>query len=82
MTDAGALSFAKDIRPLFTELDVAHMKPAGIDLSNRADVEAHADAIYRTVSEGSMPPASAGEVRWSPEMCDRFKKWREQGCRP
>jgi hypothetical protein len=82
MTDAGALSFAKDIRPMFTDVDVAHMKPKGIDLSSRADVETHADAIYRTVSEGSMPPPGTGGARWSPEMCDRFKQWQNQGCRP
>jgi hypothetical protein len=80
MTDPGALSFARDIRPMFTDLDVAHMKPAGIDLSDRADVEAHAAAIYETVSEGIMPPSSSGEARWSPEMCERFKQWQSQGC--
>jgi hypothetical protein len=58
------------------------MKPAGIDLSDRADVEAHADAIYRAVSAGSMPPPSSGEARWSPEMCERFEQWRTGGCRP
>jgi hypothetical protein len=82
MTDAGAFSFAKDIRPMFTDVDVAHMKPAGIDLSNKADVETHAEAIYRTVSEGEMPPPSSGEARWSPEMCERFKQWQSQGCPP
>jgi hypothetical protein len=35
--------------PLFTDLDVAHMKPVGIDLSSREDVSAHADAIHRTL---------------------------------
>lgn len=75
-----ALSFAKDIRPMFTDLDVDHMKPFGIDLSSKADVEKHADAIYTTVSEGSMPPPRAGEARWSAEMCDRFKQWQNQGC--
>jgi hypothetical protein len=82
MTDMGALSFAKDIRPMFTDLDVAHMKPAGIDLSNKADVETHAEAIYETVSGGSMPPPSSGEGRWSPEMCERFNQWRSQGFPP
>ena len=82
MADEGALSFAKDIRPMFTDMDVAHMQGAGIDLSDRAEVEAHADAIYETVSDGSMPPRNSGEERWSPEMCERFKKWHEQGCQP
>jgi len=82
MADEGALSFEKDIRPMFTDLDVAHMKPAGIDLSGYADVKANADAIYETVSTGSMPPPSSGESRWTDEMCERFKRWRDQGCPP
>ena len=34
MTDGAAPGFAKDIRPMFTDMDVDHMKPAGIDLSD------------------------------------------------
>jgi len=81
MTDR-TLSFAKDIRPLFTDLDVAHMKPAGIDLSSRDDVAARAGAIYETVSSGSMPPKSSGEPAWTPEMCATFQQWQAQGCPP
>ncbi len=77
-----AVGFAKDIRPLFTDMDVAHMKPAGIDLSSRDDVTAHADAIYATVSSGSMPPSSSGEPRWTDAMCALFKRWQTQGCPP
>lgn len=80
--DEGALSFERDIRPMFTDLDVQHMKPAGIDLSDFADVKTTADAIYSTVSGGSMPPPASGEARWSTEMCERFKRWVEQGCPP
>ena len=74
-----APGFAKDVRPMFTDKDVAHMKPLGIDLADAADVQAHADAIYSTVSDGSMPPRNSGEERWSPEMCERFKAWMEAG---
>jgi hypothetical protein len=77
----GTLSFAADIRPMFTDLDVDHMQPLGIDLSDRAGVEASADAIYAVVSNGSMPPPGSGQ-RWSPEMCARFKQWQTQGCPP
>jgi hypothetical protein len=80
MSDQTAVSFAKDIRPLFTDLDVAHMKRAGMDLSSHDDVTAHADAIYQTVSSGSMPPPSAGEPRWTEDMCALFKRWQTQGC--
>jgi len=67
---------------MFTEMDIAHMKRAGMDLSDRDDVAKHATAIYKTVSEGTMPPPNAGENRWTIEMCERFKEWLTQGCPP
>jgi hypothetical protein len=82
MTDDGKLSFATDIRPMFTDMDVEHMKAFDVDLSSRDDVEKHADAIYETVRGGTMPPPGSGEVRWTPEMCERFGRWRTQGFAP
>jgi hypothetical protein len=73
-----ALSFAKDIRPMFTQMDVDHMA-AFMDLSSRDSVFENADGIYETVAAGTMPPASSGETRWTAEMCDTFKRWSEQG---
>ena len=57
---SSALSFERDIRPMFTQLDVDHMS-AMIDLTNRDSVYESADSIYSTVSSGSMPPPSSGE---------------------
>jgi hypothetical protein len=83
MTDGEAsVSFAKDIRPMFTDMDVAHMKAAGLDLSDYAVVKRDADVIYATVSTGSMPPPPSGEARWTDDMCALFKRWQEQGCLP
>jgi len=78
-TDPASLSFARDIRPMFTDTDVEHMQAFGIDLSDKDDVETHADAIYQQVSAHTMPPPGAGE-QWTDEMCDRFKAWQTQGC--
>jgi hypothetical protein len=72
------LSFAQDVRPMFTDLDVDHMRKL-VDLSNRDSVFAQGAAIYATVSSGKMPPASSGEPHWTDEMCSRFKKWLDQG---
>ncbi|MGA8383787.1 MAG: hypothetical protein WB687_00710 [Candidatus Cybelea sp.] len=80
MTNGDPLSFARDIRPMFTDIDVAHMKIAGIDLSDRNEVMMHADAIYQTVSTGAMPPPSSGEAPWTADMCDRFKRWQAADC--
>ena len=79
MSNGDKPSFAADIRPMFTDIDVEHMKGFGIDLSDRKDVMAHADAIYGTVSTGAMPPPASGEARWTAEMCDRFKRWQGAG---
>ena len=78
---ADALSFAADIRPMFTAMDVDHMKHA-MNLSDRDSVYEHADAIYESVSSGHMPPPSSGEARWTSEMCAKFKSWKEQGAPP
>jgi uncharacterized membrane protein len=64
---------------MFTEMDVDHMQAFGIDLSERDDVETHADAIYQQVSAHTMPPPGTGE-QWTDEMCERFKAWQTQGC--
>ena len=74
------LSFAKDIRPMFSDKDVQHMMTS-FDLSNREDVMKNADAIYASVSEGWMPPPEEGET-WTPEMCAKFKEWEKQGFPP
>jgi hypothetical protein len=74
-----ALSFAKDIRPLFRdELDVEAMKPLGLDLSSYDDVRAQADNIVLRLEDGSMP---CDEV-WPKEQIDRFKTWISEGMAP
>ena len=81
MSVSATLSFAQDIRAMFTTMDVDHMKKA-MDLSDRASVFQHAQAIYESVSAGRMPPPSSGEPRWTPDMCAKFKQWQEQGGLP
>ena len=81
MSDATTLSFAKDIRPLFTDKDVDHMKRFGLDLSDHAHVKEKAEAILGTVTSGKMPPKGTGDP-WTPQMCDTFKRWMEAGCPP
>jgi len=82
MTDARALSFATDIRPLFTDTDVEHMKGFGLDLSSRDDVARRAKDIFSVVTAGTMPPPAEGGDPWSQEMCETFRQWMSQGCPP
>ena len=63
-----AASFAADIRPLFTDIDIDHMSWF-CDLTDHGDVKAHAEAILgrlQGTSGPSMPPASSGGP-WSDE---------------
>jgi hypothetical protein len=73
-----ALSFATDIRPLFRDEDIDCMKPMGIDLDDPAwmCVPANAQDVYRTVSDGSMPP----DEPWPADRVSLFKKWMDAGC--
>ncbi len=74
-----ALSFGKDIRPLFRdELDVETMKPFGLDLSSYDDVRSQAGNILARIEDGSMP--CDGE--WPKEQIDRFKQWMNEGMAP
>jgi hypothetical protein len=74
-----ALSFAKDIRPLFRdEPDVEAMKPFGLDLSSYDQVRAQAEHIVSRLEDGSMP---CDEV-WPKPQIDRFKQWMSEGMAP
>ena len=74
-----ALSFAKDIRPLFREdPDVSSMRHYGLDLSSHSDVKTKAQAIYATLLDGSMPCDGA----WPADRIALFKKWMDEGMAP
>lgn len=73
-----ALSFAKDIGPLFRESDVDAMKDFGLDLSSYTDVKAQAAKIYATLADGSMP-CDGG---WPKPQVDLFKQWMDEGMAP
>ncbi len=74
-----ALSFAKDIRPLFRDSpDVDSMQNYGLDLSSHADVKAQAANILTRLVDGSMPC----DEPWPKERIALFKRWMEEGSAP
>ncbi len=76
-----AVSFATDIRPLFTDIDIDHMS-FYCDLSNYDDVKANATEILgRLKSTGRklMPPVSSGGP-WTPDKIQLFQTWIDDGC--
>jgi hypothetical protein len=76
-----AVSFAQDIRPLFTDMDIAHMQRAGVLLDDFDYMRdpGHAQKVLDTVSTGSMPPSSSGEPSWSQESVRLFRDWIAAG---
>jgi hypothetical protein len=72
-----AVGFERDIRPLFRERDINSMSFA-FDLSSYEDVRGSAEAIYRRLSEGSMPC----DERWPTEQVQSFRAWIDTGCAP
>ena len=72
-----AVSFAKDVRPLFRQMDIAEMK-RWFDLSKYEDVQAHANDIYARVKSGDMPCDAA----WNSANVQKFKQWMDDGMQP
>jgi len=71
-----SLSFAKDIRPLFRDKDIASMQSiANFNLSDYQDVRKRAPQIYERLAEGSMPCDGA----WPKENIAKFKQWIDDG---
>jgi hypothetical protein len=72
-----AVSFAQDIRPLFTDMDIAHMKELGVALDDFDYMRdpAHAQKVLNAVSSGGMPPKRSGEPSWSPGNVQLFRDW-------
>ena len=77
-------SFAKDIRPLFTDEDVQHMSFA-FDLNSYDDVKANSAAILDRVSRapgsfGIMPPPP--RQPWTAAQIKLFQDWINGGYQP
>jgi hypothetical protein len=71
------ISFANDVSPLFRAKDVSAMRRF-FDLSNYADVRAHAEAILARLSNGSMPC----DGQWPQDRVGIFRGWMEGGYNP
>ena len=72
--DGGALSFERDIRPLFREKDRESMK-AAFDLFDYQDVASHADAIVGALRSGRMPCDGA----WPADRVQIVQRWIDAG---
>ena len=73
------ISYANDIKPLFTDLDHDHMNFM-FDLWSFDDVRNGAADIYDAVANGRMPPSPEGP--WPQDKVDKFKAWLDGGFQP
>ncbi|CAH6421020.1 Hypothetical protein KVN_LOCUS104 [uncultured virus] len=75
------VSFNKDIKTLFKQIDIDSMKSdmvreeRRIDLSNYDDVKKNSNKIYQALSNKVMPCYG----NWNDEQIKLFKKWIDQG---
>ena len=78
-----AVSFAKDIKPLFREIDVKHMKVHEILLDDYAFMSKpdNANSVLQTV-EGNPPSMPPGGPYWTADQVALFKQWMTDGYLP
>ena len=78
------MSFARDIRPLFRNVDVEHMKRMGVLLDDYAYMSqlANAQKVFKSLTEQFAPRMPVGGPYWSQEQLDLFSKWMEGGRLP
>lgn len=79
----GAPSFKNDILPLFRQVDINHMRPMGVLLSDYAYMSTPANAQnvlhHLTGSPPAMPP---GGPYWSAPQLQLFQNWMRTGYQP
>lgn len=79
-----AVSFSRNIRPLFTTMDVEHMRRASValdDIAYMSDPD-HAESVYQKLSSKQMPPPYSGESPWPDADIQLFRDWMDGGFQP
>ena len=76
-TQAEAVSYARDIRPLFRQRDIDSMRGRFL-LDSYDDVSGMADGILNRLEAGNMPCDGA----WPEDQIALFRKWIADGKEP
>lgn len=74
MTETADVSFERDVKPLFRDMDRESMLEA-FDLWSMEDVTEHAAEILSVLESGSMPC----DGPWPEERIATFRSWVEAG---
>ena len=80
------VSFARDIVPLFREVDISHMEVHGIKLDDytfMSDPD-NASKVLETLSphEGDPPSMPPGGPFWTAGQLALFAQWQNEGYQP
>ena len=79
------VSFARDIRPMFRQIDIEHMRNRGVlldDYTYMADPSndyGNAQNVEDRLTSQSMPP---GGPYWSDQQLTLYRQWRSDGYQP
>ncbi len=81
---SNAVSFSRNIRPLFTAMDIEHMRRAAVALDDFAYMSDpnHAESVYQKLSSREMPPPGSGESPWPDANIQLFRDWMDGGFQP
>ncbi len=80
-----AVSFSRDIKPMFRAVDIEHMKVHGVNLdeyrymSDATNDHANAQAVHDSLAGQTMPP---GGPFWTEEQLSLYSQWRSDGYHP
>ncbi len=79
------VSFSKNVKPMFREVDIKHMKIHGVLLdgfhymSDPTNNYANAQAVQDSLAGQTIPP---GGPFWTAEQLALYNKWRTEGYQP
>ncbi len=78
------LSFARDIRPLFREIDIAHMSPMAVLLDDYAYMSNpdNATLVYEYLDGTKQPRMPIRGPYWSDEQLKLYSDWMAGGRQP
>ena len=80
---APKITFARDIRPMFRDVDISHMEVHGIKLDDytfMSDPE-NADKVLETLSpnDNDPPVMPPGGPYWTADQLALFARWQNDG---
>ena len=80
------VSFSTDIKPLFRDIDVSHMKPFGVKLDDYSFLSnpENANRVFASLSQhdGEPPTMPPGGPYWTEKQLALFAQWQKDGYKP